>query len=398
MMVDKIVGCLKKIKHRNGYILARIKEIIASALFSKFKIQNNKIVFDNFVGKGYGDNPKYIAEELLKKDCDLDLVWVVNNKSEKIQKGIRTVKYGSVRALYEFATAKVWIDNVRNTYRPNKRKNQVYIQTWHAPFSPKCVERDAEKFLSKEYIQKARYDGEITTGILVNSRLQEEQFRRAFWLSSECEILRYGLPRNDALINKRNDLNLKKRVRDFFDIKENDYVVLYAPTFRDDYSTEGYQIEFNKVCSAFSKRMGKRCRVIVRLHPNAAFQKAEIRFSLYVIDGTNYPDIQELSLACDAIISDYSTSIFDFALIGKPAFICALDLKKYENSRGLLKEFYSFPFPMAMTNKELLSQIESFDEKKYNEKVAKYFQNYPFYDKGNAAERTVQWIIDRMSL
>ena len=102
-------------------------------LFYFFKVNQKKIVITNFYGKGYGDNPKYIVEELLKKDLNLDIVWIVNDLNYKLPKGIRKCKKYSVKSIYEFMTSKIWIDNCRKYYFYNifKKSSTVYIQTWN---------------------------------------------------------------------------------------------------------------------------------------------------------------------------------------------------------------------------------------------------------------------------
>lgn len=85
--------------------------------------RDHKIVFDNFGGRGYGCDPKYIAEELLKRDEDLDLVWLTRSMSEEFPKGIRPVRYGGIRAVYEQATARVWVDNFKSGIRIRKKKD-----------------------------------------------------------------------------------------------------------------------------------------------------------------------------------------------------------------------------------------------------------------------------------
>lgn len=370
---------------------------VLARIFICLPIDKKKIVFDNFGGKGYGDNPKYIAEEIKNRKLNFDMVWLIDNCSDiKMPSGIRTVKIDSVRGLYEKATAKIWIDNVRHLHPIKKKENQIYLQTWHAPFSPKCVEKDAENNLSKEYVSEAKYDGSITDAILANSKLQEIQYKRAFWLNDKCEILKVGLPRNDYLANAKYNSVLKVELRNKIGLKNEWYYILYAPTFRDDYSLEGYQLEFDRIIDAFEKLVKKKCALIVRLHPNAATQSSFIKYGDTIINGTVYPDIQELSVATDCVISDYSTSIFDFALLNKPVFVCALDLKDYMCKRGLLKEFTEFPFPLAETNDELISFINNFDRAEYDQKVNAFFEKYPVYDKGNAAKKTVDWIIERI--
>ncbi len=358
-----------------------------------FPIKANRIVIDNFGGKGYGDSTKYIAEGLIRKNCQYDIIWLVDNlASYSFPPQIKPVKIDSLQALYMRATAKVWIDNVRHLHPVRKKKQQIYLQAWHAPFGPKKAEADAEAELGEKYVKEAKYDGQIADGIISNSKLLDNQFRRAFWLSENVEILKFGLPRNDFLAQRIGDVEEYKHFREKFKFDNESLYVLYAPTFRDDYSLDGYRLEFEKIADAFSKRFNKKVKIVVRLHPNAALQSGFINYTDNIINGTIYQDMQELSLTCDIIISDYSSCVFDFAILKKPVFICALDLKTYEKKRGLLPEFFGFPFPMAESNEQLIKNILRFDPKTYFDKVDKYFEKYPIYDNGDATEKTVEWI------
>ena len=360
-------------------------------------IKSNRIVFDNFGGKGFGDNVKYIAQGLIKANKDYELIWLVDNISNyEFPDIIKAIPIDSVLALYYRATAKVWIDNVRHLHPVKKKINQIYLQAWHGPFGPKKAEADAEKELGEDYVREAKYDGQIADGIISNSKLLDNQFKRAFWLSDKVEILKYGLPRNDLLIKKRSCKGEVDRLKEKYNIEKNIFYVLYAPTFRDDYSIDGYKLEFKKIASAFSKKVGKEVNIIVRLHPNVKHLSDFINYDNQLIDGTNYPDMQELMLVSDVLISDYSSSIFDFSLLKKPVFICALDLNHYKRVRGILPEFYEFPFPKATSNCEMIENIESFDKKLYFNKVNEYFNKYPNYDDGHATERVVQWIQSKM--
>ena len=226
----------------------------------KLPITNNKIVFDNFCGKGYGGNPKYIAEAILNRDIkNLDLVWVVDNfMSEEERKtfpeNIRVVNNESIKGLLERATAKVWVDNIRHYHPVKKRKEQVYLQTWHGSMGAKRIEKDAGNLLPKEYIAEAKYDGSIIDAIIADNYLQERIYRRAFWLNSDTEILRFGFPQNDIIEKERNDSEKIEQLRRALSISSQVYYVLYAPTFRDDYSTKGYDIDFERVIEAFEKK------------------------------------------------------------------------------------------------------------------------------------------------
>ena len=290
------------------------------------------------------------------------------------------------------ATAKVWVDNVRHLHPVKKKKEQVYLQAWHAPFGPKKAEADAEEELGEEYVREAKYDGQIADGIISNSKLLDNQFKRAFWLSDHVEILSYGLPRNDFLARQISNSSEYIHLRDKFGFEKDCFYILYAPTFRDNYSLEGYKLEYEKIAKEFSTKVNKKARIVVRLHPNVWNQSNFINYGENILNGTAYPDMQELLLACDALISDYSSCVFDFAILKKPVFICALDIKEYEKTRGLLPEFYDFPFPIATSNEEMLTNIKNYDQISYFDKVNRYFERYPLYDDGNASRRVVDWL------
>lgn len=381
-------------KSKFDYIIISIKAYIIS-LF-KFKINNNKIVVDNFLGKGYGDNLKYIIEELHKEDSSLEFVWIVRNRKIEMPSFIRKVKYGTFLSMIEYSTAKLWIDNVRNNIKPPKKSEQIYLQTWHGPFSSKKIEKLAEKSLTKEYIKLAKKDGNQTNGILSNSKLQDEQYKKYFWLGKNSQILKYGFPRNDYLINNKNNNQLIDEIKRKLNLDNESMLVLYAPTFRDDFDIECYKLDFRKIQKAFSNKYNKVCKILVRLHPNVQKYSNVIQYDNYIIDVTKYPNMQDLSLICDAIISDYSSTLFDFAIQDKPAFICDLDLEKYEETRGLVNEYYKYPFPFSYNCEELINNINLFSYENYKENLHFFFKENPLYDKGDSTYKIVKWILKKI--
>ncbi len=379
---------LSLIKKKSMYVLLKL-------IYGHHNIKNNKIIFDNFLGKGYGDNPKYICEELLHLNADIDIVWVVNDSNYKFPDRIRTVKYNSFKSLYEYYTAKIWVDNVRNSFKPPKREGQFYLQTWHGPFSPKKIERDAENNLPKQYIECAKNDGMIMNALLSNSELLDEQYYRTFWLSPNVEILKSGLPRNDIYFHEAAHEDIKNIVRIRYNFSSNDYIVLYAPTFRDDGSKRGYDIPYEKIRNEFEAKTNKHCKMLIRFHPNVGDEMV-VGYSNDIINVTDYPNLQDLVIVSDAIISDYSTTIFDFSLMKKPAFIHAIDIEEYGKLRGLLPEFYMLPFPHTYTNNELLSAISSFSCEDYVNGLDEFYKKHPIYDTGIASKTAAKWIVDKM--
>ena len=379
------------------YYIIHAKAKLISFLFSNRKIDSNKIVIDNFIGKGYGDNLKVIVERLIEIKPELKIKWIVRDKNEDMPMYIEKIKYGSFKSMYEYVTAKVWIDNVRNNIKPIKRHDQIYLQTWHGPFSSKKIEKMAENNLSKLYVKEAKRDGKIVDAILSNSRIQDEQYEKYFWLSENVEILKYGFPRNDFIINNiENDL-LINNIKEKLNVDRDSYLILYAPTFRDDYSVNCYSLDFRNILNVFENKINKKCKILIRLHPNVQKYSKDFKYDTDIINVTYYSNMQELALCCDSIISDYSSTLFDFAIQYKPAFICALDLEEYKIKRGLVNEYFNYPFPFSTSNEELISKINSFDYQNYYQRLKSYFKINPLYDDGNSTKKIVDWIIKKIN-
>lgn len=358
-------------------------------------IKKNKMVLDNFMGKGYGDNPKYICDELLKGQASnkWDIVWLVAYPDYSFPEGIRTVKYDSIQSLYEFASAKFWIDNVRNTYKPRKKRGQIYLQTWHGSYSPKLLENSAKETLSHKYLLESNRDGKITDAILVNSSMLEEQYKESFVLNKNVQFLRYGLPRCDYLVNNNGKNELYDEIKTKLGLATSEIFVLYAPTFRDDNSDEGYKIDFENVRKAFGALCDADITILLRFHPNVKMNFNDENLERKnIVDVSSAPDMQELLLISSFLITDYSTSIFDFALLNRPVFLCALDIEQYNKTRGLSENYFELPFPLARTNYELVEFIKRFNYEEYEKKIYNYFKVHKLYDLGKASKLVTEWM------
>ena len=366
-------------------------EIKTDRWYFKFlTIKKDKIVFDNFLGKGYGDNPKAIAEEIIRQNLSWDLVWLTKEHHNDIPKQIRQVKYGSPEAMREMATAKMWIFNVRNVKHPKKRKKQVYLQTWHGGGIPLKKTEGMSKALSPKYVAAAKKDGQISDYIISSSSIRTEVFRKYFWINAKTEILEYGDPKLDVLFDKEKNIYFNKKIRNMYHLSEETGIIFYMPTFRDNLSTNFMNINFNKVLDTFEKKFGRKFVFFLRLHPNMYNTDLKI-FDKRVINVTSYPEAEELFLATDFGISDYSSSmILDLPLIGKPVFIYASDFSDYKCSRGLT-EYYKerLPLYISTTNEELIDVINNFDNDLYFKLWKKFISIDNSFDDGNASKRVV---------
>lgn len=361
-------------------------------------VKKNKVVFDNFSGRGYGCNPKYIAQALLEKKENLDFVWLVNDMSEEMPGGIRKVKYRSLRSAYELATARVWIDNVRSSFRVKKKKSQYYIQTWHCSIGLKKSEKEVEDSLSKEYVRAAKRDGSITDLMISNGAYRTKRYYDNFWYQGK--VLECGFPRYDILVDPKAEV--KTKLYQYFGIPENKKLVLYAPTFRNQTGTEKnstdiYQFNYEKCCRELEKKFGGEYVLLLRLHPNVAKRSSSFAYSDNVYNATYYPDMQELLAFSDVLITDYSSCMFDSMYAGHKVFLFAKDASEYAlNERTLLFTFEQLPCSLSMQESELYSEIRRFDEKSYRNTCKEFFKAFDMNEPGTASETVAKLVIQKI--
>lgn len=366
-------------------------------LFRVFPICQNKIIFDNFRGRGYGDDPKYICEQLRTKE-NLDLVWMSNDPKqdkEMIGKGVRVVPYGSLRSAYEWATAAVWVDNVKNTQRPLKRKKQFYIQTWHSCLGLKKNEADAASKLSQSYKERIIRDAAETDLMYSNNDFRLNKYKNRYWYHGL--VIKCSVPRCTPLIHGQAAAG--KRIRELYNIAEDTGIVLYAPTFRHSESTDVYQLDRSRCLSELTKKgIGGKKEFIcmLRLHPNIS-EKGFKNSGIKELDVSEYPDFTELLAAADVLISDYSGVIFDGMLAKKPVFLFTPDFEEYvKNDRGLVFTEEEMPVPFCCKEEELWKEIRGFSSEQYEEKCRKFFSLVGLCDDGRGDEYIARLILNRI--
>lgn len=361
-------------------LIQKIINIILRILYI-IPIKNNQVICMNFNGKGFGESPKYIAEELLKRDNDIKIYWVVKDmKDATIPSKIKMVKYKSLHFFIILYTSKVIINDTRFGMYFNKRKEQFYIQTWHGCFAMKKIENDAIEKLPKNYYELMIHDSKMIDLIPSNSNFFNELCKRAFLYDGN--ILKVGCPKDDVLINQEEN-KIKYKVCENLNIKPNKFLILYAPTFRNNYDNDPYDIDFKKLKSYITDKYDKECEVIVKLHP-LAIDKYQMLNSNDFINANKYSDIQQLLISADIIITDYSSVMFDGLIANKPVIIYAKDIEEYNNERGCYFEFKDLPFQLATNNDELIEIIKNNNIKELKNKYEKFNEKIGLIKNGNA--------------
>ncbi|MGL4866622.1 MAG: CDP-glycerol glycerophosphotransferase family protein [Clostridium sp.] len=368
-----------------------IKNILKSSiveLMKLFPIKRNRCMFYSSYGANYGCNPKYISKYLKETNSNLELVWVLNSPEKYNLDGVKVVKNMSLAYFYNLATSKVIVTNFRTARDFKKRKNQKYIQTWHSSLRLKQIEKDAENSLPKEYLLQAKEDSEKIDYLLSGCKKSTEIFKRAFWYDGV--ILESGTPRNDFLFNITE--KEKQQIKNSLGVKEDEKVLLYAPTFRKGNSLDVYNLNYAELLDSLKIRFGGKWKILLRLHPHLINLSSNIKDE-NILDVTKYDDIQELLGVSDFLISDYSSLMFDFSITKKPCILYTPDLYEYTSSdRGLYFDIHKLPFESVLNNEALNKAILEFDESYYRDNLEQFLEGVGSYEDGKASERVANLI------
>jgi len=382
----------KDICRVNGQVIEDIKnELIAG--YKKLPLQQNKIILSSYDGMGYRCNCKYIAERLLQDKALVELVWLISDNSIcDLPDGITKVVINSPQFYKEVLTAKVYITNTVHLFYQHKRKGQFFINTWHGygPFklAEGAVNSDDE---SRERYTRSNAASDL---FLTASRFYTQIYRDSFFYKGE--VMECGAPRNDVFFT---DNAIKASVYKKLEIPINKKILLYAPTFRQDTaaSFQKYDIDMERVLDALGQRFGGEYVLVYRFHHYLYALGMPQNYYAGAIDATFYPDIQELLVAADVVITDYSSLMWDFSLQRRPVFLYQNDEKNYENDRGFYSPVSEWPYPKAHTQDELIDVIMDFDNERYIKDLNAFLKKYGSCDDGHAAERVAKRIMDEIN-
>ena len=411
MRLDRTLLSKIRYAYRNGTLVHRVNvhiqrflhQWLGLAAFNRWccrkvwtRIEPRKIVFSNFRGNGYGCNPKYISEELLRRG-GYDIVWLVKRAflNSEFPPGVRIVHWGSRRALREMATARVWVDNQRKNSSIGtglaKKPGQTYIQTFHGAIGIKTCGADMIK-PGQEKSHSAvssRIDAGMIDYLISNSSYETNMYKTSFF--GKGRVMLFGHPRNDIFFRPDKD-EIRRRTLARLNLSEATKYVLYAPTYRDSLRIDCYTIDYHALVAALHDRFGGDWKVLVRLHPTVRMIPELQPPADCAVDVCSYPDIQELLVSADAMVTDYSSCIFDYLHSGKPGFIFAVDLEKQKRERGFYYPLETTPFPIGLNSEELCRNIRAFDAERFASATKAFLESKGCMEDGKASERVADLI------
>jgi CDP-glycerol glycerophosphotransferase len=350
-----------------------------------------KVVFNSFRGL-YSDSPRTLFEALLARGDEHEYVWLSRpDRVSDFPAEVTTVDFGSPEARAALESADVVVSNDHIGFDWDKQPGTVYLQTWHG--TPlKRIHNDVlwapEGRLAYLDTEIARWDA-----LLSPNAASTPRFRKAFGFTGP--VHETGYPRNDVLSSPDRD-RIRAEVRAQLGIADGVTAVLYTPTWRDDLvfaEDGGPQHTFPLDLADFATALGEDHVLLLRLHQMVS-DRLELPAGSPILDVSAYPDIRYLYLAADVLVTDYSSTMFDFAVTGKPILNFTYDLDYFQDT---LRGFYfdlaeAAPGPLPATSDEVLAAIAELARRPWQPTPAytRFRDTFCSLEDGHATERVLE--------
>lgn len=408
-MNKKVVKLLKKNRlfKKVFQINARRKrQKMYKHYYEQAVVQDKQIIFSAFQGRQYTCSPKAIYECMLHDPAfqDYTFIWALRDPNAKADyfdlSRTRLVKYNSAEFFQALYSSKYWVFNFKTPPYFYKRDSQVFLQCWHG--TPlKRLGCDIEiagnaatklRAIHRSYVEDAKkYDL-----FLSPSRYCTEKFISAFGLGrlhKESIVKETGYPRNDFLL--RYTPSDVQRVRALLGLPEGKKVILYAPTFRDDQFKPGLGHTYSLGLHLLRLReeLSDDYVLLLRLHYLVSNYLDISQFRGFAYDVSQYDDVNDLYIASDMLITDYSSVFFDYANLRRPVLFYMYDLDAYQHE---IRDFYidlkELPGPILQDERALIEAIPRADAffAEYRDKYDAFCKKYTYLDDGHAAEKAVK--------
>jgi len=342
----------------------------------------NAVFFESFYGRNASCNPLAIDREIAKQVPAATRYWSVVDLSVQVPEGAIPVVEGSPEWWRARGASRLLVVNDWLRRRFVRRSGQIVLQTWHGtPLKRLALHRPGfDPRRAVAVIRESRRWNVLIAQNPYAARILSKAYAflsRPIWVE--------GYPRNDVLVNGDGSAT-----RAALGIADDDRVILYAPTWRDD-RTEIVDFVDPSQLAAQTGAV-----VLVRGHSRTLLPGKDAA-GARVIDVTAFPDTAQLLLVADARVTDYSSVMFDFSVTGKPMFFLVPDMEHY---RGELRGFYfdlvaHAPGPVVRSQEELVAALSDTDPGAYADRYDEWRKKFNPRDDGHAAQRVVARILDQ---
>ncbi|MFF4954436.1 bifunctional glycosyltransferase/CDP-glycerol:glycerophosphate glycerophosphotransferase [Streptomyces chattanoogensis] len=365
-------------------------------VFSRLPVKKRTVVFESHLGKQYSDSPRAIYEEMRRQGLDFEAIWSYAGSPKDFPQDVTLVRRWSLPYLKALAQAEFWVDNQSYPLKLTKRPETTYLQTWHGSalknmgFDQPSLKAQTRQQQAEQQRSLDRFDR-----FLIRSEHDVHTLAKAFRLK-EKTLLRVGYPRNDALVRARQrEAELGRRERGALaaelGIPDDRTVLLYAPTFRKAGGRHGrFALPFD--VERFAEQFGDRYVLLVRSHYlNHVVLPPTVEGK--VIDVSARHDVTPILELADGLITDYSSVMFDYALLDRPLVFFTYDYDEYvHEGRGTYFDLLEHaPGPVVRTEDDFYETLKSFDTQSLEYAAARreFVARFGEYDRGDAARSIV---------
>ncbi|MGY1604343.1 CDP-glycerol glycerophosphotransferase family protein [Geodermatophilus sp. SYSU D00815] len=351
-----------------------------------------KVVYRSFDGR-YSDNPRALHEALVARGDDIEHVWMCEPGQEgSVPPGNAVVSLDGPDAVAALESAQLVVASIHLDVDWTKGEDATYLQMWHGTplkgvhrdvvFQPESVPELADRDI-------ARWD------LLLSQNADAARLLPAAF-GYRGPVAETGYPRND-LLGAPDSAELRRRVRAELGIPAGSTAVLYAPTWRDDeVAADGPDLQLHLDPARFAERLGPDHVLLVRLHHVVGGASHDLD-APGVVDVSGHPDVRLLYLAADVLVTDYSSSPFDFALTGKPIVYFTYDLEHYRTDlRPLYLDLEEIaPGPLLTTPDEVLDALHDLDGLRatYRDRYERFRERFCAHDDGRATDRVLDLVL-----
>lgn len=395
MMLTKFVKKLKRILKAS---IGKGKKLLPSLCFKTFcilPVRKDIAVFESYRGESFSGNPKYILLEIQKRKS-IRCIAFVNNPTvyQNDYQNIRFVKRLSVEYIYWLARAKYVVNNVNYPDFLQKREGTYHVQTMHGT---------PLKLMGSDLISKTNYAYKQNLLGLFNrskrwdllvspNQYTTEIFTRVFRYRGD--VLECGYPRNDILVNNVNNDVMKSEMKAKLGLDADKKVILFAPTWRESSSNVDIESSLNIDFQALKDELSHEYVVILRLHHLVSDNLDVSDYEGFIYDLSDYPDSQELLIATDLLVTDYSSIMFDYLNYKKTLVLYLHDYDEYMEDRGAYFDIRkSSPGKIAYNFEELLKILATPDlNLDCNQEV---YDKFCHAETGTASKQVVERMLER---
>ncbi len=353
------------------------------------------LVYNSFEGS-FSDSPRVVFERL-RAGGEHHHVWLADARdAATFPPEVETVAYGSPESVAALEAADVLVANTHTDVEWSKPPGTLYLQTWHG--TPlKRVHWDV-RWAPAGRLERLQRDVDRWDVLLSPNRASTPRLRSAF--RYEGEVLESGYPRNDVLCAPDRD-EIRAQVRAELRIPDGATAVLYTPTWRDDavFAEGGKSFALGLDVEAFTRALGADHVLLLRLHYMVG-NRLELAAHPAVRDVSAHPDVSRLYLAADALVTDYSSTMFDFTVTGRPIFFLTYDLADFQDR---LRGFYFdlapvAPGPLLETTEELVVALRDTEAvvERYAGRYARFRERFCHLEDGRATDRVLERLAVRL--